>query len=93
MKVEIQLCESRLDLHPAVLRGLPQAWEHRHNPRWPVGSSTRCLLSGSCWTSHLGSLSLPPPARHLICWHRFPRGVKEGTNIPPQCAGNRHLKP
>lgn len=82
--MEIQHCEARWDLPPAVLQGLLKAWEHGHNPSWPVGSSMRCLLSGSRRTSYLSSLSLPPPpASHLICRHRFPREVKEGTNILP----------
>lgn len=34
-----------------------------------------------------------PTASHLTCWHRFPREVKEGTNILPQCAGNSQLNP
>lgn len=89
--MENQHCKMRWDLSLAVLQGLQtQPGSTDTTPPLAWGKQQ---LSGSQRTPQLGSLSLPPPASLLICWHRFPTEVKEGTNILPQCAGKSHVKP
>lgn len=91
--MEIQHCEMRWNLPPDVLQGLPKAWEHGHNPPLACGKQHKLPAVGIPLDIPPGQPQPATTSQRLICWHRFPRELKEGTNILPQCAGISHLEP